>query len=99
MSLPFDARPLTEPADRATVRSYVQQVRQSGRAPAAGGMKLVMGILVGVVFLLIFGSTFFSIVAGFLSMGAGGSHTMLSSHSMQIQRSPLVTCSTPENRR
>lgn len=72
MSLPFDARPLTEPVDRATVRSYVQQVRQSGRAPAGGGMKLVMGILVGVVFLLIFGSTFFSIVAGFLSMGAGG---------------------------
>ncbi len=72
MSTPFDARPLLEPADRAAVRAYVQQLRQSGRAPTGGGVQLVVGILVGVVFMMIFGSTFFSVITGLLSMGAGG---------------------------
>lgn len=72
MTLPFDTRPLTEPADRTTVRAYVQQLRQSGRVPTGGAAKLVVGIIAGLVFLVVFGSTFVSIIGSFLSIGLSG---------------------------
>ncbi len=72
MSLPFDARPLAEPADRATIRTYVQQLRQSGRVPRAGSLQIVLAVVVGVVFLSIFGSVFVSIISTFLSIGMSG---------------------------
>ncbi|WP_292835229.1 hypothetical protein [Microbacterium sp.] len=70
--LPFDARPLTEPADRAAIRSHVRQLRQSGRVAPAGTAKIVIGVVVGAVFLVIFGSTFVSIISSLFRMGASG---------------------------
>lgn len=76
-SPPFDARPLLEPVDRATARAYVQQLRQTGRAPAGlTGVALVLVIVVGVVFAVVFGSVFISILVGIIgtavAMGSSG---------------------------
>lgn len=64
----FDARPLIEPADRATVRTYVREFRASGRAPApTAGARVVMAIIAGVVFAIVFGSTIIGVIAGAMS--------------------------------
>lgn len=71
MSMPFDVRPLIEPADRATVRAYAQQLRQSGRVPSRGNAAtIVIGIVVGVIFLIFFGSTVVTIIGGVLSLSS-----------------------------
>ncbi|WP_434811910.1 hypothetical protein [Microbacterium sp. bgisy189] len=59
---PFDARPLTEPVDRATVKAYKKQLIAEGRAPGGsltGG--IVVFIVIGIVFLFMFSSVLFGI--------------------------------------
>lgn len=75
--LPFDARPLVEPVDRATARAYVKELRRTGRAPAGiGTAGIVVGIVVGAVFLFMFGSVFVGIIGSMFAMlsspGFGG---------------------------
>ncbi len=71
-SVPFDARPLTEPADRATVRAYVRQLRASGRAPQRNVVGIVLAAVIGAVFLVMFGSVFAGIVGSFLALATSG---------------------------
>ncbi|WP_281652431.1 hypothetical protein [Microbacterium aurum] len=71
-SVPFDARPLTEPADRATVRAYVRQLRASGRAPARSVVGIVLAAVIGAVFLVMFGPVFSGIVGSFLALATSG---------------------------
>jgi len=64
-SLPFDARPLVEPVDRATVRGYVRELRSHGRAPStATTARIVMAVVAAIVFALVFGSTILGVVVG-----------------------------------
>ncbi|WP_447949093.1 hypothetical protein [Microbacterium aurum] len=72
-SPPFDARPLIEPVDRATARAYAQELRRTGRAPAGmGAAGIVIAIVVGVVFLFMFGSVFVGILSTMISMMSSG---------------------------
>ncbi|MBF4562559.1 hypothetical protein ITJ43_10425 [Microbacterium sp. VKM Ac-2870] len=71
-SLPFDARPLIEPADRATVRAYVRALRQSGRAPTPNvGSRILFAVLAVVGVLFVFGTSVIGVV-GRLITGADG---------------------------
>ncbi len=67
----FDARPLVEPVDRATVRAYVRALRAAGRMPPLPVGRIVVAIVVGVFFLFVFGTTFTQIVVGLLLSGVG----------------------------
>jgi hypothetical protein len=59
----FDARPLTEPVDRAAVREFARELRASGRAPGLfGGVDGVRIIPIA-----------FAIVAAFVVLGVFGS--------------------------
>ncbi len=69
-SLPFDPRPLTEPVDPAAVRAYVQELRRSGRVPGVNVIGIVLGVIVGALFLGIFGSMFVGIISSFSSFAA-----------------------------
>jgi hypothetical protein len=65
----FDARPLVDPVDRATARAYVQELRRTGRAPAGpGAAGIIVGVVVGAVFLFMFGSVFAGILGSFLAV-------------------------------
>ena len=75
--VPFDARPLVEPVDKATARAYAQELRRTGRAPAGmGAAGIVIGVVVAVVFVFLFGSVFIGILSAFFTMasavGSGG---------------------------
>lgn len=76
--LPFDARPLVEPVDKATARAYVKELRRTGRAPSGMGTGgIVIGIVVGAIFLFVFGSVLVGIVSSLFAMlsslGSSGS--------------------------
>ncbi|MFC7926969.1 hypothetical protein [Microbacterium laevaniformans] len=69
----FDARPLIEPADRATVRAYVRDLRASGRAPASNiASRAVFAVLAVVAVLFVFGSTVIGVVGGMMTASGGG---------------------------
>lgn len=72
----FDARPLVEPVDRATARAYVQELRRAGRAPSGpGAAAIIVGVVVGAVFLFMFGTVFagiFGSVLAVMSAPGGG---------------------------
>jgi hypothetical protein len=76
-TLPFDARPLTEPVDPAASRAFVKELRRTGRLPGFfTGSTVVFAIILG-VFILLFGSVFLTMLgavfASFASFdGAGG---------------------------
>lgn len=70
-SLPFDARPLTEPVDRAAARAYVAELRRTGRAPGPHVVATVMAIVVGVIALFMFLSVFGGIAGAIAAAGRG----------------------------
>lgn len=69
-SLPFDARPLTEPVDPAAARAFVRQLRSDGRLPTAfTGGAVVFVVIVGVM-VIVFGSVILTtVVSVFASIG------------------------------
>ncbi|WP_060916169.1 hypothetical protein [Microbacterium oleivorans] len=70
----FDARPLTDPVDRATVAAYRKQLAASGRAPGGSG---VIAIVIGVVVAAIFATFAITLVGGLVTaMVADGSRTL-----------------------
>ncbi|GAA3028667.1 hypothetical protein [Microbacterium dextranolyticum] len=74
-SVPFDARPLTEPVDRATARAYVRELRRTGRAPRQNPVAVVLAVTLGAVMLVMFLSVFGAItavVAGAARSAGGG---------------------------
>jgi len=67
-SLPFDARPLIEPADRATVRAYVRHLRESGRAPSPNTVgRIILAVLAGIALVFVFGTTALGVIFGAVS--------------------------------
>ena len=73
---PFDPRPLTEPVDAHTARAYVRELRRSGRAPATNTVGLIVGIVVGGIFLVMFGTVFSGILGVFVQMSTSGGSGM-----------------------
>ncbi|WP_442574290.1 hypothetical protein ACSBPH_10520 [Microbacterium sp. F51-2R] len=77
-SVPFDARPLTEPVDPGAVRAHVQRLRASGRTPRVfGSASSVVAIIVVVFVVAIVGGSFVmvfvSVIASVISSaGATG---------------------------
>lgn len=67
-SAPFDTRALSEPVDRAAARTYVQELRRAGRAPARNTSALIVGTIVGVVFLTVFGIVSSAVITTFASI-------------------------------
>ncbi|WP_448389796.1 hypothetical protein [Microbacterium aurum] len=74
--VPFDARALTEPVDARTARAYVRELRRSGRAPATNTVGLIVGIVVGGIFLVMFGTVFSGILGVFLHLSTSGGSGM-----------------------
>ncbi|WP_349309497.1 hypothetical protein [Microbacterium sp. MM2322] len=70
----FDARPLTDPVDRATVAAYRKQLAASGRAPGGSG---VVAIVIGGVIAVIFAAFTISMVGGFIASTAAGGGNIL----------------------
>ena len=68
----MDARPLIEPVDRATARAYVRQLRASGRMPATQTAAVILAVVVGAFFLVVFGSVFAGICGSFLRFATTG---------------------------
>lgn len=69
----FDARPLIEPADPASVRAYVRDLRASGRVPASNiASRAVFAVLAVVAVLFVFGSTVIGVVGGMMTASGGG---------------------------
>lgn len=70
---PFDPRSLTEPVDRNAVREYTRQHRTAGTG--FGSAAAVIPIIIGIFFVVTFGSVFVSVAASiigaFASFGSG----------------------------
>ncbi|GAA3919654.1 hypothetical protein [Microbacterium invictum] len=64
---PFDARPLTEPVDKAAARAYAQQLKNEGRVTSTANWGGIVAIVI--VFVVGFGmlSSFFSIAVTMVS--------------------------------
>ncbi|MFE7845573.1 hypothetical protein ACFUTX_10340 [Microbacterium sp. NPDC057407] len=81
-TLPFDARPLTDPVDAAAARAFVTELRRTGRVPGAfTGATVVFAIVIG-VFVVVFGSVFLTILGSAVasvasSQGSGLAGAML----------------------
>lgn len=75
-SVPFDARPLTEPARAADIRAFTTRLRAEGRlvSPFSGarGVQFVVLIVVGGVFVLMFLSIFGTIAGAMMTSGSVG---------------------------
>lgn len=75
-SVPFDARPLIEPARAADIRAFTTRLRAEGRlgSPFSGtqGVQLVLLIVVGGVFALVFLSIFGTIAGAMVTSGSVG---------------------------
>lgn len=72
-ALPFDARPLVEPVDRNAVRAHVQHLRATGRAPKnTTTAAIVVAVVVGVVFLVMFTNVAIGILGGFWQLAIAG---------------------------
>jgi hypothetical protein len=75
-SFPFDARPLIEPVRTADIRSFTNRLRAEGRLGSAfsgtQGVQLVLLIVVGGVFALLFLSIFGTIAGAMVTSGSVG---------------------------
>ena len=74
----FDARPLTEPVDRAAVRAFARELRVSGRVPGVFPTSIIAIVLMcvfGVVILFVFATVGMSVLSAFadMEMRAGSS--------------------------
>ena len=76
-SLPFDTRPLTEPVNRSTSRAYVRQLRVEGRMPQSSSARIILAVVIGGFFLLLFGSAFAGIIGAFVSIGGSAGFSPL----------------------
>jgi hypothetical protein len=75
-SVPFDARPLTEPVDALAMRDHARRAKQSdgGRSPF-GSMSGIVGAIIVGAFLIMFGSVFVTVITaiiGSLAANASG---------------------------
>ncbi|GAA1466907.1 hypothetical protein [Microbacterium thalassium] len=70
---PFDARPLTEPVDRAAVRAHTRNLRALGQVPTNRNVFLIVVIVfMAVVFANVFGSVIVAVFAAvFGALGEG----------------------------
>ena len=67
-SVPFDPRPLTQPVDPHAVREYTRRLRASGALGSGFGQtSTVIGVVVGGVIILVFGSFFLTFAVSILS--------------------------------
>ncbi|QIG38993.1 hypothetical protein G5T42_05395 [Microbacterium sp. 4R-513] len=73
-SVPFDARPLTEPVDRATVRNYAARLRAARPAGSGfGAASSIIAVVVVVFVVVVFGGAFLTMfVSIFASIAASG---------------------------
>ena len=75
-SVPFDARPLIEPVRTADIRAFTNRLRAEGRlaSPFSGtrGVQLVLLLVVGGVFALMFLSVFGTIAGAMVTSGSVG---------------------------
>ncbi|WP_194397002.1 hypothetical protein [Microbacterium atlanticum] len=75
---PFDARPLVEPVPRAAARAFAEELRRTGRL-AGSGTSVVVVIVIGAIFAVVFGSvaiTLVSAVASAIAAGGGGASVL-----------------------
>jgi hypothetical protein len=63
---PFDARPLIEPVDAAAARAFSQELRRTGRMPAANVVGIIVIAVVGIVFV----SVLFTMVGTIVAVAA-----------------------------
>lgn len=69
----LDTRPLTEPVDRTAVSAFARQLRAEGRAPAVAITTGVIGFVVALVFIVVFGGSLaVRAVEAFVLSRAGG---------------------------
>ncbi|MEU1973188.1 hypothetical protein ABZ477_16150 [Microbacterium sp. NPDC019599] len=67
-SVPFDARPLVEPVDRAATREFARRLRAEGRIPSAlGSPASVVAMVIVIVVFCAFGGVFVSLFLTFLA--------------------------------
>jgi hypothetical protein len=80
-SVPFDARPLTEPVRRADVRAFVNRMRAEGRwetaTSSSRAVQIVLLVVFGVVFGIVFLSIFATIIGSLARAGTFGGFTVL----------------------
>jgi len=73
--IPFDARPLTGPVDRAAVSQFARSLRESGRVPSGFSGATIVVVVIAVVFFVVFGgvvvSVFTAIFSAVASAGSG----------------------------
>ncbi|NYE18521.1 hypothetical protein [Microbacterium immunditiarum] len=79
--IPFDARPLTEPVDRAAVAQFARTLRQSGRVGSGfSGSAIVLVVVVSVFFVMFGGvvvGVFTTVFAALASAGDAGLAALL----------------------
>lgn len=78
--IPFDVRPLVDPVDRTAVREHHRRLRETG-AVASASASVVIPIVVGFVFFVVFGGIVLSIIGGIigdLASSAGGTPPFVS---------------------
>lgn len=64
---PFEAGPLVEPVDRASVKAFVQEMRRAGRLPAAVPGSAVGVVIAVIVAAVVFGSVFLTMISAVIS--------------------------------
>ncbi|HET6301463.1 hypothetical protein [Microbacterium sp.] len=79
--IPFDARPLTEPVDRAAVSQFARSLRESGRVPSGFSGATIVVVVIAFVFFVMFGgvvvSVFTVVFSALASSEPGGIGTLL----------------------
>ncbi|ALJ22285.1 hypothetical protein [Microbacterium sp. No. 7] len=71
-SFPFDARALTDPVDRATVKAHRERLRREGRLPQSSSISAVLSIVLLVIVGMVFGGTALMMLAGVVTSAAQG---------------------------
>ena len=69
----FDARPLTDPVDRAAAKAFVRELRAQGKAPGwmagSGGAVIAVAVVLGIIVLGMSGTVFTALLAVLASGG------------------------------
>lgn len=71
-SFPFDARALTQPVSRATVKAHREELRRSGRLPPANVVAIAVGSVIGLFAFFMFGSVMIGLIGTAITVGNGG---------------------------
>ena len=79
--IPFDARPLTEPVDRAAVSQFARSLRESGRVPSGFSGATIVVVVIAFFFFVMFGGVvvgvFTAVFSALASSEPGGIATLL----------------------